>query len=100
MNKFIKVYQNQKSNWVSPPIKNPLERCPVLGDKNLSFTVEYIGGFSLCPSYSIEQLRRINYIDKRKVKHKLNWLQFRSDRSVPVRRQVILEKVHNREAML
>jgi hypothetical protein len=101
MNNFKQV---QKLDRVSPPTNNPFKRYPVLGDASLSYTVtEYIGGFSLCPSYSVRQLRKINYIEKRKVKHthrNLKWFLIRSNRSVPVHRQVLVKNIHNQEAIL
>ena len=31
-------------------------------ETKMAFKPEYVGSFSLCPSYSIKQLRRIDYI--------------------------------------
>jgi hypothetical protein len=56
--------------WEPSPQKIQVGRSLVeLDGKNLSNSVtEDIGGFSLCPKYSAKQQRRINRLQRRKVK--------------------------------
>ena len=42
------------------PVENPVARYPVKEGRNLPNSVtEDVGGFSLCPTYSAKQLRKI-----------------------------------------
>jgi len=91
--------------WEQPrPIRQQVRKYPAKDGASIPNSVtEDIGGFSIAPWYSLKQLRRINYIEKGKVKHtheNLKWFHFRSDISVPVQRQVLTKDVHNQEAIL
>jgi hypothetical protein len=58
---------SQQLAWESSPATNPVGMYPVKDDSNLPNSVtEDVGGFSLCPSYSHKQLRRINRLKRRK----------------------------------
>ncbi len=57
----------QKVAWVPDPINNPVGRSPVKEGKNLPGSeTEDVGDFSLCPTYSGKELRRIERLRIRK----------------------------------
>jgi len=52
---------SQQLAWEPTPEKNPVVRYPVKEGRNLpNSETEDVGGFSLAPSYSAKQLRRID----------------------------------------
>jgi len=53
----------QQLAWEPNPEKKPVVRYPVKEGRNLpNSETEDVGGFSLCPTYSEKELRRINRI--------------------------------------
>lgn len=60
----------QQLAWEPTPQKIPDGRYPVKEGTTLPNSVtEDVGGFSLCPTYSAKQLRRIEHFRIREIKH-------------------------------
>jgi hypothetical protein len=68
MNNTKMVYQNQKMVWEPCPRQFQVGSYLVKidGKKLPNSVTEDVRGFSLCPTYSIKQLRSINRLRKRK----------------------------------
>jgi hypothetical protein len=68
MNNTKMVYHNQKMMWEPHPRQLQVGSylAKIDGKKLPNSVTEDVGGFSLCPSYSVRQLRRIDRLRQRK----------------------------------
>jgi hypothetical protein len=61
-------------------------------ETKMAFKPEYVGCFSLCPAYSIKQLRRINYIQHKYRHGKRSPLDIGFYRNVPIHTQLDIKQ--------
>jgi len=61
-------------------------------ETKMAFKPEYVGCFSLCPAYSIKQLRRIDYIERKCRQGKRSPFNTGFYRSVPIHTQLNIKR--------